>query len=126
MTLVSAMANASGAATVDWFVPGNYGVTADAYLSHVAIVRGSLSQPQLSVVDYGAIIKGKTRDVLLEPGDIILLCSDGLNTMLSDDEIKQVLERGGDLTPLAYQMVAEANRRGGVDNITVVLVSMAP
>jgi protein phosphatase len=62
----------------------------------------------------------------LEPGDIILLCSDGLNTMLSDDEIKQVLERGGDLTPLAYQMVAEANRRGGVDNITVVLVSMAP
>jgi serine/threonine protein phosphatase PrpC len=46
--------------------------------------------------------------------------------MLSDDEIKQVLERGGDLTPLAYQMVAEANRRGGVDNITVVLVSMAP
>jgi polysaccharide biosynthesis/export protein len=71
MTLVSAMASATGAATVDWFVPGNYGVMADAYLSHVAIVRGSLSEPQLSVVDYGAIIKGKARDVLLEPGDIV-------------------------------------------------------
>jgi protein involved in polysaccharide export with SLBB domain len=71
MTLVSAMANATGAVTVDWFVPGNYGVMADAYLSHVAIVRGSLSEPKLSVVDYGAIIKGKARDVLLEPGDII-------------------------------------------------------
>ena len=71
MTLVSAMANASGAATVDWFVPGNYGVMADAYLSHVAIVRGSLSEPQLTVVDYGAIIKGKAQDVLLEPGDIV-------------------------------------------------------
>jgi protein involved in polysaccharide export with SLBB domain len=71
MTLVSAMASATGAATVDWFVPGNYGVMADAYLSHVAIVRGSLSEPQMSVVDYGAIIKGKARDVLLEPGDIV-------------------------------------------------------
>lgn len=71
MTLVSAMASASGAATVDWFVPGTYGVMADAYLSHVAIVRGSLSEPHLSVVDYGAIVKGKARDVLLEPGDIV-------------------------------------------------------
>jgi protein involved in polysaccharide export with SLBB domain len=71
MTLVSAMASATGAATVDWFVPGTYGVMADAYLSHVAIVRGSLSEPQMSVLDYGAIIKGKAPDVLLEPGDIV-------------------------------------------------------
>lgn len=73
MTLVSALASAASAATVDWFVPGNYGVTADAYLSHVAVVRGSLSSPQLSVVDYGAIIKGKAPDVLLELGDIVFI-----------------------------------------------------
>ena len=50
MTLVSAMASASGATTVDWFVPGSetYGPQPDAYLSHVAIVRGSLSNPQMS------------------------------------------------------------------------------
>jgi protein involved in polysaccharide export with SLBB domain len=72
MTLVSAMAGGSGASTVDWLMPGpSYGVGPDAYLSHVAIVRGSLSNPQMTVVDYGAIIKGKTRDVALEPGDII-------------------------------------------------------
>ena len=72
MTLVSAMAGGSGASTLDWFTPGaTYGVGPDAYLSHVAIVRGSLSNPQMTVVDYGAIIKGKTRDVALEPGDII-------------------------------------------------------
>jgi serine/threonine protein phosphatase PrpC len=52
---------------------------------------------------------------------VLLLCSDGLNTMLSDDEISTVLKRGGDLTRLAHQLIAEANRRGGVDNITVVL-----
>ena len=81
MTLVSAMANATGAATVDWFVPGNYGVLADAYLSHVAIVRGSLSEPQMTVVDYGAIIKGKARDVLLEPGDIVYVPNSPYSTL---------------------------------------------
>jgi polysaccharide biosynthesis/export protein len=81
MTLVSAMASASGASTVDWFVPGSYGRSADAYLSHVAIVRGSLSEPQMSVVDYGAIIKGKARDVLLEPGDIVFVPNTPYSTL---------------------------------------------
>jgi polysaccharide biosynthesis/export protein len=81
MTLVSALASASGATTVDWFVPGSYGVVADAYLSHVAIVRGSLSNPQMSVVDYGAIIKGGARDVLLEPGDIVYVPNSPYSTL---------------------------------------------
>src|SRR6185295_3233086 len=45
--------------------------TKDAYLSHVAIVRGSLAEPQIAVVDYGDILKGKATDVRLEPGDIV-------------------------------------------------------
>ena len=81
MTLVSAIAGASGATTVDWFVPGSYGVVADAYLSHVAIVRGSLSEPQMSIVDYGAIIKGRARDVLLEPGDIVYVPNTPYSTL---------------------------------------------
>ena len=81
MTLVSAMANASGANTVDWLTPSTYGVVADAYLSHVAIVRGSLSEPQMAVVDYGAIIKGGARDVLLEPGDIVYVPNSPYSTL---------------------------------------------
>lgn len=57
----------------------------------------------------------------LEPGDLILLCSDGLTTMLADDDVLAILKRGGDITRLTHQLIAEANRRGGVDNITVVL-----
>ena len=82
------------------------------------VVTRALGGAQEPVVDLN--------EQTLEDGDIVLLCSDGLNTMLSDDEIKQVLDRGGDLTPLAYQLVAEANRRGGVDNITVVLARVLP
>jgi polysaccharide export outer membrane protein len=83
MTLVAAMTQASGPATVEWlnvqgFVPG---VQPDAYLSHVAIVRGSLAQPQLMVVNYGAIVKGKEADVLLEPGDIVYVPNAPLSTL---------------------------------------------
>ncbi|NCO69392.1 MAG: protein-serine/threonine phosphatase, partial [Acidobacteria bacterium] len=53
--------------------------------------------------------------------DLILLCSDGLTTMLSDGDILAILMRGADLPRLTHQLIAEANGRGGVDNITVIL-----
>jgi len=74
MTLVSAIAFGSGMDRYEWVSAGGYDpgpFTKDAYLSHVAIVRGSLSSPQVAVVDYSAIVKGKARDVRLEPGDIV-------------------------------------------------------
>jgi polysaccharide export outer membrane protein len=47
------------------------GTIGNAYVSHVAIVRGSLTSPTISVVDYDAIIKGTAPDVFLEPHDIV-------------------------------------------------------
>jgi len=47
------------------------GTIKDAYLSHVAIVRGSLTTPSIAIVDYGAIVRGTAPDVLLEPQDIV-------------------------------------------------------
>jgi protein phosphatase len=62
----------------------------------------------------------------LEPGDILLLCSDGLTTMLPDEEISRVVAAaGGDLTRTARDLVAAANERGGEDNITVLLLKFA-
>jgi len=74
MTLVGALAGAGGPATVEWLAINNaFGPQPDAYLSHIAIVRGSLAQPQLIVVDYNAILKSRVADVPLEPGDIIYI-----------------------------------------------------
>jgi polysaccharide biosynthesis/export protein len=84
MTLVSAMSGASGAATYDILdtINSNDGVlTVDAYLSHVAIVRGSLTEPQVTIVDYGAIIKGKAMDVQLEAGDIVYVPNSPYTTL---------------------------------------------
>lgn len=59
----------------------------------------------------------------MRPGDVLLLCSDGLTTMLPDEEIARVCrETGGDVVATARALVEEANARGGEDNITVLLV----
>ena len=60
-------------------------------------------------------------DVL--PGDVFLLCSDGLSNMLSDGLIEEVVAaKKDDLTGCAEALVRLANERGGDDNITVVLI----
>ena len=56
-------------------------------------------------------------------GDILLLCSDGLTTMVTDDEIASILQvESGDLAETARRLVDAANESGGEDNVTVVLV----
>jgi protein phosphatase len=54
-------------------------------------------------------------------GDRILLCSDGLTEMVSDQDIGSTL-RDGTLEEVTWELVEMANEAGGVDNITVVAV----
>jgi protein phosphatase len=61
----------------------------------------------------------------LQPGDLVLLCSDGLNAVLSDEEIAQHMARQLSLEELSLQLVESANEGGGPDNITVVLLKVA-
>ena len=61
--------------------------------------------------------------VTMKSGDVLLLCSDGLTTMIEDDDIAGLLQAsGGDVAKAARALVDEANERGGEDNITVVLL----
>jgi len=55
-----------------------------------------------------------------QPGDVFLICSDGLTTMLDDEKIGHVLGRATSLQNGVKALVDEANRAGGRDNITVV------
>ncbi len=59
----------------------------------------------------------------LAPDDTVLLCSDGLNEMLSDDQIGQLLRSAKNPQAACESLVAEANARGGKDNITVVVAN---
>lgn len=67
----------------------------------------------------------EVREHAVEQGDVFLFCSDGLNDMLDDDEIAQVLRLGrGELKQTCAALVSAANEAGGADNISVVLVGI--
>ncbi len=62
----------------------------------------------------------------LRPGDLLLLCSDGLNTMVPDPAIELALSSGGrDLDATCTSLVNAANEAGGEDNVTVVVAGPA-
>ena len=60
--------------------------------------------------------------VELTPQDTVLLCSDGLTNMLTDDEILMIMSGQRDIVEQAGKLVDAANEKGGRDNISVVLV----
>lgn len=60
--------------------------------------------------------------VELAPGDIVLMCSDGLTNMLEDEEIRMILSGQRDIVEKAEELIRAANRNGGKDNITVILI----
>ncbi|MBQ8591922.1 MAG: Stp1/IreP family PP2C-type Ser/Thr phosphatase [Lachnospiraceae bacterium] len=61
-------------------------------------------------------------EVEMQEGDTILMCSDGLTNMLEDEEIRIILGGQRDIVEKAEKLVEAANRNGGKDNITVILI----
>jgi PPM family protein phosphatase len=58
------------------------------------------------------------------PGDVYVLCSDGLSGMISDDDIRQIIAGHPDIRDACRRLIQRANERGGEDNITAVLIKI--
>jgi len=58
----------------------------------------------------------------LHVGDVYLLASDGLTGMIEDDDLMEIMQKVRDPQQLADDLVDEANRRGGLDNVTVIVI----
>jgi PPM family protein phosphatase len=109
-------------------------ITPDQAHDHpnVHVIRRHLGSVELPGVDFRLCLKPaetreeseKNQGMQLLPGDVLLLCTDGLTDMVWDDEILHVLATRSSLKSMAEDLVAQANERGGRDNITVVLLSM--
>jgi protein phosphatase len=71
----------------------------------------------------GTVVVPDIQQELLQAGDLVLLCSDGLNTMLGDKRISDLLAAPSEnLEEICKRLVAAANEAGGEDNITVVVL----
>jgi protein phosphatase len=106
-------------------------LTQDHSLMAELIKRGKLTEeeaadhPQRSIITRALGPEPEvTVDTWTYPvraGDIILLCSDGLTSMISEAQIKEILSSNQGLDRAAQALIDEANRAGGRDNITVIL-----
>lgn len=59
-------------------------------------------------------------------GDTYLLCSDGLSGMITDEKIADIIQRQKDLDQACEELIGVANRNGGLDNVTAILVRVEP
>ncbi|HXE57118.1 MAG TPA: Stp1/IreP family PP2C-type Ser/Thr phosphatase [Gemmatimonadales bacterium] len=93
---------------------------------------GLLTPEQARVHPYSNVITrcvGASGDVLpdiyfgsLRTGDVLLLASDGLTGMLEDEQLNRILLSDGGPERWVDRMIHEANRRGGLDNITAIVI----
>ncbi len=60
----------------------------------------------------------------LQTGDLYLVASDGLTGMVEDPQLRKILETRTAPGPMVHSMITEANRRGGLDNITAIVVQV--
>jgi len=109
-------------------------LTQDHSLVEELVRRGKLTEEQAAEHPQRSII---TRALGIDPevevdtwtyparaGDVVLLCSDGLTSMISEELIASVLGVESDLDLAGERLIAEANEAGGRDNITVILVRL--
>lgn len=109
-------------------------ITAEQMRDHpnVHVIRRHLGGIRLPEVDFRLRLDNADTDeealnnqgFHLQPGDTILICTDGLTDLVWDDEIQKTIRSKRDLKSAAEALVALANERGGHDNITVVLLAM--
>jgi protein phosphatase len=88
----------------------------------------AVEHPQRSVITRAlgpeGTVEVDTRSFRARAGDVYLLCSDGLTTMLDEEEIAEVLRSHPVLRDAGETLIAKANEAGGRDNITVVLLRL--
>ncbi len=109
-------------------------LTPDHSLANEYVRMGILAKEDIEFFPYKNVITracGLADEVEVDacfmefiPGDIYLLCSDGLTDMVADDQIAEMIEDEDDLGTLCQSLVDQANANGGNDNITVILAEV--
>jgi protein phosphatase len=111
-------------------------VTKDHSYVQEQVDLGLLTPEQARVHPYSNVITrciGANAEVVpdiyfghLRPGDVLLLASDGLTGMLEDEQLAVILSGDGGPQQWVDKLINDANRRGGLDNITAIIIRIEP
>lgn len=106
-------------------------ITQDHSLVEDMVRRGDITREQARVhpnknlitraLGTAPVVHGDYHSMELESGDIILLCSDGLSNLVSDQEILYEILHGGERENCCERLLSIVNSRGAPDNVTIVL-----
>jgi serine/threonine protein phosphatase PrpC len=99
---------------------------------NVHVIRRYLGSLKLPEVDFrlklsesdNSVQAQKNQGMILQPDDTVLLCSDGLTDMVWADEIRDIILASENPKAAVQKLVAQANERGGHDNITVIVMTV--
>ena len=99
---------------------------------NVHVIRRYLGSPEPPEVDFRLRLYASEADALAEgnqgmqlnAGDTLLICSDGLTDLVWNDEISEIIRSKPNLKTAAQSLVDTANKRGGHDNTTIVLIGI--
>ncbi len=111
-------------------------LTEDHTLVHRMVDEGEITEREAETHPYRSVL---TRALGVDPrvevdeglvevreGDRVLLCTDGLTGMVTEAQIQAILEEAKDPDDAASRLIRAANRAGGIDNITVVVLDFVP
>jgi serine/threonine protein phosphatase PrpC len=110
-------------------------LTEDHTLVHRMVSEGEISKeeaqthPQRSVltraIGVDTVVDVDDETLQVRPGDRLLLCTDGLTSMVSEDQIEEALRSVPDVQEAAKRLVQMANEAGGMDNTTVLVLDFS-
>jgi protein phosphatase len=110
-------------------------LTEDHTLVHRMVTSGEITEEEAGTHPHRSIltralgvemtVNVDTGELPVRPGDRLLLCTDGLTGMITEGQTREILAAAPDPEDAAKRLVRAANRAGGVDNITVIVIDLA-
>ena len=108
--------------------------TRDQSMADLLVDQGVLTEEQARKAGYDRVLGSALGSDLtlsvglldLEPGDVLLLCTDGLTRHVSDSAIAGLLQEGGGARETCGELIAAALAAGGADNVTVIVARTGP
>lgn len=104
----------------------DHSVVSELMMSGLITPEEARRHPQKNIITRAVGTDSRVRADIFEydfsPGDIMIMCSDGLSTMLTDSEIYEIVNEEENSENTVRRLIETAKEKGGIDNITVICI----